>query len=200
MDVREALLEAATKVFAEFGARGATTRRIAQVAGVNEVTLFRHFKSKDELFQAALETFARRSQTRALPDTPRQPREELLEWCRTQHRDLYRHRSLIRKAMAEQEEHPAHCALGVEASVRVAQELAGYLTRLRHAGFASGDWDVHAAANMLMGAVFSDAMGRDMKPDQYPYNMRDAIEHYVDLLLNAIGARSAARCARGRTA
>ena len=46
MDVREALLKSATKVFAEVGSRGATTRRIAQEAGVNEVTLFRHFQSK----------------------------------------------------------------------------------------------------------------------------------------------------------
>lgn len=200
MDVREALLEAATKVFAEFGLRGATTRRIAQAAGVNEVTLFRHFKSKDELFHAALETFARRTQTRALPETPQHPREELVEWCRTQHRDLCKHRSLIRKAMAEQEEHPAHCALGVEASVRVAEELAGYITQLKRAGFTSGQWDVHAATNMLMGAIFSDAMGRDMKPAQYPYNMRDAVEHYVDLLLNAIGATPAPKPARGRKA
>jgi len=149
---------------------------------------------------AALETFARRSQTRVLPDAPAQPREELLEWCRTQYRDLYKHRSLIRKAMAEQEEHPAHCALGVEASVRIAAQLSAYITALRQAGFASGDWDVRAATNMLMGAIFSDAMGRDMKPEQYPYNMRDAIEHYVDLLLNAIGAKPTAKPARGRTA
>lgn len=200
MDVREALLEAATKVFAEFGLRGATTRRIAQAAGVNEVTLFRHFKSKDELFQAALETFARRSQTRALPEVPQHPREELLEWCRTQFRDLYKHRSLIRKAMAEQEEHPGHCALGMEASVRIAEQLSAYITALRRTGLASGDWDVRAATNMLMGAIFADAMGRDTMPERYPYNMRDAIEHYVDLLLNAIGAKTPAKPARGRTA
>jgi AcrR family transcriptional regulator len=57
MDVREALLKAAIKVFAETGSRGATTRRIAQEANVNEVTLFRHFKSKDDLLRAALQFF-----------------------------------------------------------------------------------------------------------------------------------------------
>ncbi len=58
MDVREALLRAAIKVFAETGTRGATTRRIAQEADVNEVTLFRHFKSKDDLLRAAVQFFA----------------------------------------------------------------------------------------------------------------------------------------------
>lgn len=200
MDVRGALLDAATKLFAEVGMRGATTRRIAQAAGVNEVTLFRHFTSKEELFQAALEAFASRSQTRRLPATPVDPRAELLEWCQTQYRDLYRHRSLIRKAMGEREEHPAHCAFGMQASVRIAHELADYLTRLERAGFTSGAWDAHAATNMLMGAIFADAMGRDTMPARYPYTMREAVERYVDLLLGAIGATRQPRTKRGRPA
>jgi AcrR family transcriptional regulator len=191
MDVREALLEAAIKVFGEAGMRGATTRRIAQEAGVNEVTLFRHFKSKDELLHAALQAFASAIQTRTLPDEPLHPRDELLEWCRAHHRELHKHRSLIRKAMSEHEEHPGHCASGMEASIRIAQTLTDYLTRLKRRGFAPGNWDARAATNMLMGAIFSDAMGRDTMPERYPGSMRDAVERYVDLLLTAIGARPA---------
>jgi len=200
MDVRGALLQATTKVFAEFGMRGATTRRIARAAGVNEVTLFRHFKNKEDLFQAALETFARRSQTRALPEQPNHPREELVKWCRTQYRDLYKHRALIRKAMGEHEEHPAHCARGLEASVRIAEELAAYLTRLKDAKLASGAWDPRAATNMLMGAIFTDAMGRDTMPERYPYSARSAVDRYVDLLLLAIGVPPETTPARGQSA
>jgi AcrR family transcriptional regulator len=200
MDVREALLEAAAKVFAELGMRGATTKRIAQEAGVNEVTLFRHFKSKDDLLQAALEAYARRSQARTLPDHPAHPREELIEWCRAHYRDLHKHRSLIRKTMSEHEEHPAHCATGMQVSVRVADELKRYLTGLKDAGVAAGAWDALAATNMLIGALFSDAMGRDTMPERYPYSMRDAVELYVDLLLAAIGAKPVTRSGRGRHA
>jgi AcrR family transcriptional regulator len=200
MDVREALLEAAAKVFAELGMRGATTKRIAQEAGVNEVTLFRHFKSKDDLLQAALEAYARRSQARTLPDNPVHPREELIEWCRAHYRDLHKHRSLIRKTMSEHEEHPAHCATGMQVSVRVADELKRYLTGLKDAGVAAGAWDALAATNMLIGALFSDAMGRDTMPERYPYSMRDAVELYVDLLLAAIGAKPVTRSGRGRHA
>ena len=77
MDVREALLKAATKVFAEAGMRGATTRRIAQEAGVNEVTLFRHFRTKDELIEAALQHFANQAALRELPADPVDPEAEL---------------------------------------------------------------------------------------------------------------------------
>jgi AcrR family transcriptional regulator len=189
MDVRESLLKAAVAVFAEAGARGATTRRIADAAGVNEVTLFRHFRTKDDLLHAALQHFGRRATTAmTLPAEPVDPEAELLAWCRQHHRELFRLRALIRKLMAEREEHPAHCAQGMRVSVQISHDLVRYLTELRRRGFAQGDWDERAAAAMLMGALFTDAMGRDTMPERYPYSMRSAVDKYVRLFLNAIGA------------
>jgi AcrR family transcriptional regulator len=49
--VRRLILQAARELFAERGYAGATTREIAQRAGTNEVLLFRHFKSKAQLFE-----------------------------------------------------------------------------------------------------------------------------------------------------
>jgi AcrR family transcriptional regulator len=51
----ERLLEAATRIFARDGLSGATTREIARAAGVNEVTLFRHFHTKENLVSAVAE-------------------------------------------------------------------------------------------------------------------------------------------------
>lgn len=51
----EAILDAVLLVIGERGVRGATTRLIAQRAGVNEVTLFRKFGTKSKLIQAAIE-------------------------------------------------------------------------------------------------------------------------------------------------
>jgi AcrR family transcriptional regulator len=200
MDVREALLRAAIKVFAETGSRGATTRRIAQEANVNEVTLFRHFKSKDDLLGAALQLFAAEATRRALPQSPGEPRAELIDWCRAHHRELYKVRALIRRSMGEFGEHPEHCSHGMEASVRISNELSAYLRRLKQTGRAPGDWDERAAAAMLMGALFTDALGRDTMPERYPYSMRDAVEKYVDLLLRAIDFRPTGPARPKRTA
>jgi AcrR family transcriptional regulator len=200
MDVREALLRAAIKVFAETGTRGATTRRIAQEANVNEVTLFRHFKSKDDLLREALQFFAAQATTRSLPDEPVDPRAELVQWCRVHHRELYKVRALIRRSMGELDEYPENCLQCMQASIRIADDLAGYLTRLKQNGFASGGWNERAAAAMLLGAVFTDAMGRDTMPQRYPFTMRDAVEQYVDLLLNAIGAVRTAAAGVGSVA
>lgn len=188
MDVRAALLESAITVFAESGSRGATTRRIALAAGVNEVTLFRHFKHKEELIQAAVVLFVSRMKRPALPAEPVAPREELLEWSRAHYRELYRNRAFIRKVMSEHEEHPGHCSVGMKASTTIAAELTTYLVALKRAGLASGDWDERAACSLLMGALFSDAMGRDTTPERYPYSRRNAVAWYVELLIRAVGA------------
>ncbi len=56
-DIRSRLLRVALQVLAERGYRGATTRLIAERAGVAELTLFRHFGSKLDLLRSALEAF-----------------------------------------------------------------------------------------------------------------------------------------------
>ena len=49
---REQLIEVATKLFAKYGYEATTTAAIAEAAGVTEPILYRHFKSKQELFVA----------------------------------------------------------------------------------------------------------------------------------------------------
>lgn len=54
-DIRGDLLRAAMRVVSEKGYLGATTREIARVAEVTEITLFRHFGSKEKLFGELME-------------------------------------------------------------------------------------------------------------------------------------------------
>jgi hypothetical protein len=64
---------------------------------------------------------------------------------------------------------------------------------------ASRDWDPAAAAAMLMGTVFADAIGRDTMPERYPFPMRTAVDHYLTLFFQAIGVARAARRPKTRT-
>lgn len=48
------ILDAALKVFAEKGYKGATTKAIAEESGFSEFTLFRKFKSKRNLYEMVL--------------------------------------------------------------------------------------------------------------------------------------------------
>ena len=73
MSVRDQLLHAAARIYAESGYRGATTRRIATAAGVNEITLFRHFGSKDALIREAIVQAGTSDLPELLPEHPRDP-------------------------------------------------------------------------------------------------------------------------------
>ncbi len=52
---RQAILEAALRVFSQGSYAGATTAEIAREAGVSEPVLYRHFASKKELYFACLD-------------------------------------------------------------------------------------------------------------------------------------------------
>lgn len=51
---RELILEAARAIFVRQGFSGARTKDIAAEAGINEALIYRHFQSKEELFDAAV--------------------------------------------------------------------------------------------------------------------------------------------------
>jgi TetR/AcrR family transcriptional regulator len=54
-EIRQQILKTAIRLFAQKGFRGTTTREIALAARVNEVTIFRHFATKQDLYAAILE-------------------------------------------------------------------------------------------------------------------------------------------------
>lgn len=55
---RNKILSAAFELISSKGYLGATTREIAQLAGVAEVTIFRHFTNKETLFAEVLKSFS----------------------------------------------------------------------------------------------------------------------------------------------
>ena len=187
MPVREKILDAATQLYAETGFHGATTRQIAQRAGVNEVTLFRHFGSKTALLHEAIQcACGRREQQHRLPDSPRQVREELLEWASSTWQALWQRRAIIRTAMGELGAHPELYPREESAAACAGRDLTGYLERLQSAGLAHPNLDVPVAAAGLLGMLFADALTRDIFPAVYRRDPERSIEHYVDLFIHAI--------------
>jgi AcrR family transcriptional regulator len=163
---RDRILEAAVRVYAEQGFRGATTRRIAEEAGVNEITVFRHFGSKDALITEALRACATHPSAVDLPEVPRDPQRELAAWSAAELADLREHRALIGRVISEMGEHPEIIACTSAGALSAEQRLCAYVERLRAHGLApaagpSGglcDLD-RAAVSMLMSALFATRCG-----------------------------------------
>ncbi len=61
ISTKNKILDAAITLFTELGYSATTTRKIAEAAGINEVTLFRKFGTKENLFFKALEYLGHQS-------------------------------------------------------------------------------------------------------------------------------------------
>lgn len=210
---RDRLIEAAARVYATCGFRGATTRRIAEEAGVNEVTLFRLFGSKAVLIDEAVrQAGAPAPDEPRLPDEPVDPEGELTAWCELLLADLRARRGLIRQMMCDVEEKPDMAPCLGRSSGSVGPELKRYMRALYEHGFVADGNDAgagvagagedsapcaggrneeaHAAGAMLLAALFGDAMGRDVTPELYPQPAERAPALYVGLFLRAIRCRT----------
>lgn len=187
MDRRQEILAAAAVVFAQYGFLGSTTRRIAEAAGVNEITLFRYFGSKEVLLREAMQHVTLSIGITDLPAVPVDPEAELTAWSEGFIKHLRLRSSIIRKTMSEIEEHPDIGLCASHVPKRASADLCLYLDALRREGFATKEFDPMTAAAMLMGAIFADAMGREMMPEVYPQPEEKAAQMYTLFLLGAVG-------------
>lgn len=194
---RERILDAAARVYAKHGFKGATTRLIAIEADVNEVTLFRTFGSKGALLEAVLGAHSGEPPT--LPDDPRNPEAELTEFVQVSLDRVREMRPLLVHSMGEFEERPEAAEFACRGRTFVHDTITRYLKRLQERGISSPEPDVDAAAVIITGTIMNDAMGRALVPEVYP-PLDEAAERYTQCFLRMIGVKkSAARSVRNKS-
>lgn len=194
-DHRHRILQAAARVYTQHGWRGATTRRIADEADVNEVTLFRHFGSKDALLEQMMRELAAAKAGMRLPDLPATPEAELLAWLTVHHAETCAKRPFIRQMMSDFQEHPELVECATDGPHSASNQLREYVARLaRHGFIASHDAvqeaEVEAAVTMLMGALYADGMNRDVMPMMFTQTVDVSLQSYVRIFLRGIRAVS----------
>ena len=183
-DARQRLLAAAALVFARDGLNGATTRAIAREAAVNEVTLFRLFRSKERLLAAVVgETFGDRNplaQT-ALPDFTGNLQADLVLYARHYERVLVQNFPLVRTFIGEIQRHHGceqQVLKGIFRPLR-----AGLIQRLDDAktrGELRRGIDTTILADLFTGMLFTGVLRRtsQVTKPEYPaaHYCRDAVE------------------------
>jgi AcrR family transcriptional regulator len=199
-EIRHRILEAAARVYAQYGFRGATTRLIATEAGVNEVTLFRTFGSKALLLQEMMQAQVSATAAPTLGSDIVDPAAAITAWCATTIQYLRGHAHLIRKTIAEAEERPEAACQACEGPNTAGASLTLYVEHLREEGLADADADVDVAVSMFMSAMFGDALYRDVMPKSFPQPAEDAPARYVHTFLRAVGFRASSLPARSRPA
>ncbi|HEY4101745.1 MAG TPA: helix-turn-helix domain-containing protein [Gemmatimonadales bacterium] len=187
MPTRDSLLDVTARLYAEYGWRGTTTRRIAEAAGVNEVTVFRQFGSKESLLLEAIQ-HASQQVPATLPGVPSDLRSELVRWATAHHRSIAQKRGIILSCLAEAEERPALAPQACEGGRVAREELTAYLRRAADRGLITLPRLIDAGAALLMRSVFMDAMTRDVIPEVHAIDFPTLIDCQVELLLRGLGA------------
>lgn len=189
MATRESLLEVTAKLYAEHGWLGTTTRRIAEAAGVNEVTLFRQFGSKESLLLEAITLASGDHGSVRLPEGPEELRAELTVWALAHHESIREKSGIIRACLAEWEQRPELAPKVCGGGLVAFADLIRYLGIARDRGMIGAEGSVEAAATMLINSIFMDAMTRDVMPGTHPHSASESIESFVDLVLRALASK-----------
>jgi AcrR family transcriptional regulator len=184
-ETRAKILAAARELFERNGTRGTTTREVAERAGVNEATLFRHFGSKRALLDAMREQACDVDALRHVLTTL--PGNDIAMDLRTLAAHVVEHmaakRAMLCVSLAED-------AAGTDDSPewrgpsQIVMDLCAYFHRHIDAGTLRGD--PLLLARYFLGMLFAYVVARKLWNSHTPD--RATIDAVVDLFLNGATA------------
>lgn len=186
-DTEEKLLEATLRLVSEKGYLGATTREIARKAGVTELTLFRHFGSKEKLFEKVLERYSFLPRLRELlPKIEKLPYDRALRIVGMRFFEtLKEQKSMIVIMLSEINLYPEKIRLVFHKFVdEIRRTLADYLESLQKKGVLR-PFPPKMATRAFIGMIFSYFMAEEImgRRDIDKKEMEKVIREVVDMFV-----------------
>jgi len=160
----EAILVAAAELIGERGYRGMTTRVIAERAGVNEVTVFRRFGSKQGILRALGESWAASMAgfaVSAIPD-PSDTRGTLEALATMEVRQALQFGAAALRLAIDARSIPEVAEVMGGGTSRNLDGLADYLTARQGAGDLRADLDPHVMAEAFFTMTSTFVMAREI--------------------------------------
>ena len=188
---KKRILAAAELFSARDGFQGATTREIARQAGVNEVTLFRHFRTREELLRATLDQgcAAFEALVEQSDDVWKDRLPEGLEHYVDEMYSVVRQReALVRAFVSEARILPE----SIRSALRdfMEQRKARLVARLKKAqelGLVRKDVDLSAASDLIRDSIHS-AILRHTAYNTDPETVDAHLQGVADILCHGIKA------------
>jgi AcrR family transcriptional regulator len=187
-ETEQRILDAAMRVFGRDGVSGATTREIARVARVNEVTLFRHFRNKNELLRQMVLCSAKQYDlvfASASVKSRTEFRKTVRSFAKAYQLKLRSHEDLVRTFIGELKRHlKLSRRLFDEGSKNTRHRFIDYLKSAQKAGLVRKDIDPVTATDAFGGMMMIGVLRRPLTESYY------SLDHYfdtcVDLFLKGI--------------
>ena len=194
----ERLLDAAARVFARKGLKGATTREIAIEAGLSEMTLFRRFGTKEKLLRAVVERFfLRQVEQQPARPFPEDLRAGLLHYAKLQHHLTDESLPIIRVLLGEfhhfSREHRdlLHDVFKPMRSAMIKLLMTSHQKKPRRSA------DIEMLIDMLEGVIFVDTLRRSHGPSNL-YSAQHYLETAVDMVLARVQDGQVSASSRSR--
>lgn len=187
-ETRLRIFAATRKLYATKGSRGTTTREVADLAHVNEATLFRHFGTKQQLLSAMLDYYGSHTH---FPEVLERVKhlatidEQLRELALASVDALKKKEDLIKISMAEEIANPEGSTCAWRAPTEARRRLMEFFAGKVASNELRGDPD--SLARTFMSLFFALVMARGIW-DEEASSPASAIETLVDIFLN--GARA----------
>lgn len=187
-DTSKRLLEATLKLISEKGYLGSTTREIAQEAGVTELTLFRHFGSKERLFEELLKSYTFLPKLKEmLPELEGLSCEDSLRLIATRFLlSLKERKSMVKIMYSEVTTYPEKIKVVYTKFVdEMRTTLANYFKDLQDRGILRRSISPDTAARMFMWILLSYFRAEEimqstgMKKKMMEKNIREMIDIFM---------------------
>jgi AcrR family transcriptional regulator len=189
-DTRERIIVAARDVMKRKGKRGATTREIADVAGVNEATLFRHFGNKDALIIAVAKYSCPDVRLRETIEGLQGPVErDLFTVAKVMTEHMESMIDMLRWSLVETDyENSVFAEETWRPQTAIRSVVGDYMAAKIKAGELYGNPD--DLALIFMGMIFARLAARDKFPNSPISSDTDyALSHIIDVFLNGVRSK-----------
>jgi AcrR family transcriptional regulator len=188
-ETRDRLLQAAIQVFSTQGYVGATTREIARVADVSEVTLFRHFQSKEQLLSAVAKHITTlRTEIIIDPNNIAYNLHcDILHYAEIYDNMLEEYEALFRMFIGEAQRHPNEAIDVLQQSfLPLREKLISYLQSCLNRGQLRINLNIPVAVDQFTGMLLSGMIRRHVSLMKREYDHKKYIEECVDLFVRGI--------------
>ncbi len=189
-DTRKSLLEATLRLISEKGYLGTTTREIAREAGVTEITLFRHFGSKERLFEEVLQNYTFLPRLKELlPSLEDKSLEDALFTVGIKFLETLKERkSLVKIMLTEINIYPEKVKEVYKRFVdEMIKTLGGYFRKLQNKGIVRA-FNAEFGSRAFLGMVFSYFQAEEIVKGRNITKKEAAkiIKGFVEILVNGI--------------
>lgn len=187
-DTRKKILESALKLFSQKGYLGATTKEIASLAGIAEITLFRYFPSKEILFEEVINTYSFYPKLKEiLEEIKGKPYRDALLIIASEFLTLLEtKKDLIKIMQCEIERYPDKIQKIHDTIIyNTLQLLSSYFKELQERGILRKNFKPELGAQAFLGMFFSYFYGKEIKKSSYfkEEEIKRIVEEFVDFFV-----------------